>query len=410
MQSISRQISPLPFLLIYSLLPGISKLLDSRIIFLANAPIILYIVARSKLVISVPTIVAGLYIFFSLAQTLVLILFGAGDATSALTASYMYLLPILGIYSATSWSAEEFLLAVLRVAVVHAVLGILLYNIIPLPGPLADAAFKLKEGVFQFRMASVSGSIVFGILMVAGLICACYFERKTGKPLYFGVVLLLYLCVILSQQRSAWGVSTLFMGWHFARSIKSIIKVGLVSVIAFLALNVLLGEQIPELGAFFDQRIAATLGQGGSDSGNIVTERSHMWTNAIAVFSQNPMGIGIGQGGWIAYTQDVNQEIVVTDGDYFHILLESGIYGLVCYALLISVIYRIFLVRQAPMHLKYLACIPVGATLQMVGSNLTELYFTNFLLWASIGLASKEYLVLIGRRSGGKIAAIVSYP
>ena len=113
-----------------------------------------------------------------------------------------------------------------------------------------------------------------------------------------------------------------------------------------------------------------------------------MWLTAIENFKSNPLGLGAGQGGWISYIQDVNTSIVVTDGDYFRILLESGIFGIIVFIYLIGIIILRF-IRKRESGIKYFYWFSIASGMQMVGSNITELYYANFAFWIALGLNHK---------------------
>jgi O-antigen ligase len=113
-----------------------------------------------------------------------------------------------------------------------------------------------------------------------------------------------------------------------------------------------------------------------------------MWLNALEQFKKNIFGLGAGQGGWISYIHDVNTNIVVTDGDYFRILLESGIFGIIVFCYLIGIVLLRF-IRNGDSKVKYFYWFSVASGIQMVGSNITELYYANFAFWLALGLNHK---------------------
>jgi hypothetical protein len=97
----------------------------------------------------------------------------------------------------------------------------------------------------------------------------------------------------------------------------------------------------------------------------------------------------MGQGGWIAYLQNVNLELVVTDGDYFRLLIEGGIIGSFTFLLIIfNPTFKFFKKTTHP-EIKYSLWVTIALCLQMVGSNISELYFSNFLFWLTLGLNYK---------------------
>jgi len=389
-------------LLIYSLLPGIVKLFDIKEIFLLNVPILIYLAFDARVNIYPVVIISAAYIAFSLLQSIIMMAFGASEVASTLTSFYMYLLPFVGIISLRRFDVIDMFKLVAWIAFIHALIGIFIFGFIELPSWLGEVSARLREGVFPFRMASVSGSIGFGILCTMGLICSTYLARRPQGSFFMVISLILFFSIILSQQRSAWIVAILFLVWHFSQSIfKNLPFLILILVTAsILILN--LQSIDPEIGNFFIDRVTSSIGADGDS--NIVSERSHMWATSFNNFISNPIGLGLGQGGYIAQTLGVNLNIVVTDGDYFRIMQESGMAGLLYYISIIFLITKSFLTEKNT-EFKYLLWIPISSLIQMIGSNLTEFYFTNYMFWIFIGAALnkpqklREFLSAMGDRS-----------
>lgn len=105
-------------------------------------------------------------------------------------------------------------------------------------------------------------------------------------------------------------------------------------------------------------------------------------------FVQNPLGVGVGQVGQVAsrYTSDENFYNIVPDGDYFRILSEYGIPSIFLYGYIIASLVIVLVFRRED-DKKNIALIAIisGFLIQMIGSNISEFYFTNFLYWVLFG-------------------------
>jgi hypothetical protein len=350
-------------------------------------------------------VVLLIYMMHTLLLTAFLMAIGSASETSGYTSFYMYILPMLGFFIGAKLNRDGIARAFFNVALVHAVLGLLFYDFFALPGQLSTIVAKMKDGVFQFRMASVSGSIVFGAIMVYGLISSAYLYEKQRNKFYMIMMIVFLLCSILSQQRSAWGCSILFCLWYFSNNIKERWPYLLLMVVILVSGVNYVAYVSPELLDFLILRFTGSFG-GDSNDVTIVNERSHMWLTAIDHFILNPFGLGAGQGGWISYTQDVNIDIVVTDGDYFRLLLESGIPGVLVFIYLLGAILLSF-IRDNRSEASYMYWLTIGSALQMVGSNITELYYANFAFWLALGVNHQlKRHMTVRRQSKFKVSAL----
>ena len=371
-------------LFIYSFLPGFAKILDYKEIFLFNIPLIIYFTLMSRLKWSIITLATLFYVLFSLFYSSFLMSLELNNVDSTITSFYIYLLPFIGVISFRGVNHVDFLRILSFIALAHAILGFIIFGFYEIPAPFNTISNKLLEGVFPFRMASVSGSIGFGALCTMGFISSIYLSRHFQCFTYKAVALILFFAVIFSQQRSAWIVTFLFLIWHFSQSFfKSLPFLIFLAISSSLAI-IFLQDIDSRLIDFLIDRFTGSVTDDGDL--NIVSERSHMWTRAFKTFLSNGFGIGLGQGGYVAQTLGVNLDKVVTDGDYFRILQESGIVGLLYFLLLISSIVKKFVITSNQ-DLKYMLWIPIATLIQMIGSNLTEFYFTNYLFWISVGMS-----------------------
>jgi O-antigen ligase len=314
---------------------------------------------------------------------MILVSMGYADQISAYTSFYMYVLPIAGFFIADRFHPDVIMRSLLNVALFHGILGFLFFELFGFANFIGDIAIKFTSGVFQYRMASVSGSIVFGATMVYGLIAAAYFYNNTKNRIYLLFASFITICALLSQQRGAWLASILFFCWVILKNRAQSLKIAFPIFLLIIPSLYFMVNFFPELYDFLMKRINETL--GNTDSLNIIDERSHMWFGAIQQFQLNPMGIGVGQGGWISYLQEVNSAVIVTDGDYLRIALESGIIGILFYTYIIGFAISRFMFKYDGNQI-YFCWLATATAVQMLGSNITELYYINFAFWLALGI------------------------
>jgi O-antigen ligase len=90
--------------------------------------------------------------------------------------------------------------------------------------------------------------------------------------------------------------------------------------------------------------------------------------------------------GQIAARYEINPLLkIVPDGDYLRIASELGIIGILFYIILFLLLFFSFFNLNANKKRFILISLLVGYSFQMIGSNITEFYFTNFIYWIIIG-------------------------
>jgi O-antigen ligase len=378
-------------ILVYSLLPGFAKIANNRELFLISAPIIIFIFSREY---NIPKSPLTPWVFFfalySLVYTALLILLGFADFDAFLTSVFISVMPILGFFSFRKTKSIEIIYMVSVVAFIHALIGILIYGFLPLPGFIENIALILKDGLFQFRMSSVSGSIVFSSVCMLGLICSIYIFMFYQRSIFLFISIILIFGIVMSQQRGAWIASAGFLGWHLFKIKNSNYIFILFLALALVMMPTILSSLDPDYFDFVANRLEESVGNSGET--NIITERSHMWLTALDSLVEMPLGSGLGQGGYVAHLSNVNLGFVVTDGEYFRVLQETGLIGIVCYLALICLCILSFF-RTYKVQNKYLIMLFLAPAVQMIGSNLTELYFIGYLIWVLLGMLAREQLI-----------------
>ncbi|WP_044365144.1 O-antigen ligase family protein [Vibrio fluvialis] len=374
-------------LLLYSLLPGLSKIFDSSIFFALNLLIILILFYRGsydKLNIN-RLAFSAVFLMLLIFQIFVSFISNSNFMFESFYSSfYIWIIPILGIYLADIYDKDELCKAMVKVSIVHSLIGFVIYGFFPLPSFLQFYANKLLEGVAYFRMSSVAGSLIFSSIVSCGFNCHIYLMHEKVKSsninyLDWITLVLLFLAVLLSLQRSAW-IAILPALLLFTLSNKkvfifiSIISVPIFTLISWFVFN----------NDFYYTRLMTLF----SSDYNPVDERFGIWLNGIEQFSNNIFGLGIGQSGQFAYKAGVSIKHYITDGDYIKIVSEGGLIFLFFYLLISLNVIRVFFkkIKYDLLGSSFLLFIVTGFYLQMIGSNISEYYFVNFVFWVFIGV------------------------
>jgi O-antigen ligase len=240
-------------------------------------------------------------------------------------------------------------------------------------------------------MSSVSGSLGFSPLMLIGFNVLLVYnfnpqsEYIKSNLLYLIIFL---ICLILSLQRSAWLGAIISVLLVLIRQILKLkfnffkIFLILLPLIFFFSVTILLLNSdlldVPQIDFFSERKESFT---GAAD------ERSEMWASGFRNFINFPLGVGLGQIGLVpTFIDSKNYYSGVTDGDYIKILSETGFISILFFAFLfLSLFYTLLNIHKISNRLFALLLIIVGFSIQMIGTNISELYFVNYTYWLFLG-------------------------
>ncbi len=375
------------FLLLYSLLPGIYKILGNQLLMLGCLPIIVYMLYRWRSEIriyKIDTIFLLLIIYLGL-QSVAWMLFPNVNKTGIAMGIFMDIIPMAGYVLAKGMDFKYFAQVLIRVIFVHCIIGIILYPPFRITSASNPIVNTLVEGVAFGRMASVSGSLGFGNLLMTGFILSFFFARR-----YLPLML---ICLIFSAQRSAW-VGGFFVLIVYVLGLLKNFKLAKVFSFILVAIVLVLG-----IFWFVDSILGIDLGFITSRFSELTTagsERDFLWKAGIDNFKSYPLGVGVGQVGQIASRADGAESAfaLVPDGDYFRVLSEFGIVGGLYYAITLFFFFLILLfVKLTTISQQAIVALMGGNLIQMIGSNVSEFYFTNFIYWIVFGY----FFILVGK-------------
>lgn len=367
---------------LYSLLPGIYKVLDNQLMMLGSIPIVLYLLykTRKQYVIYKKDLIFIFLFIYILLQSLLWVGFLPVNDMGLAMGLFLNVFPMLGFFISRGVDFDFFSEALIKVVIIHCIIGILLYPFFGIYQLLpADIVSSLSEGILYGRMTSVSGSLGFSSLMLMGFVLSFFLNKKYLPLIVF--------CLVFNAQRSAWVAAFLAMCIHFFFLSKRFELKKVFGYIFFISIFVLLGGYFVVQYIDFDIDFLLSRFQTVNFD-EASSERSNQWENGIENFMQNPLGVGVGQVGQVAarYTTDENLYHIVSDGDYFRILSEYGIFSIFLYGYIILSLIKVFIFhRVADEKVVALIAIICGFLVQMIGSNISEFYFTNFLYWMFFG-------------------------
>jgi membrane protein len=363
--------------LLYSLLPGIYKILGNQMIMLFSIPIVLillYLTRKSYKPLKID-VVFIIFFCYVILQSILWMCSPWVNKIGILMGMYLNIFPMLGFFISRGIEFKVFKSIILNIVLIHCILGIILYPFFRIVDAGSPLVKSLTEGVAYGRMSGISGSLIFGNLIMIGFIMS-FFTRKMFLPL-------IAFCLLFNAQRSAWLAAASSILIYLLYLLKNLRIKKILTYTIFILVFVIIGISLISNYINFD--IDFMLSRLDS-VGNASSERQEQWVSGLKNFISYPLGTGVGQVGHVAARFEAASSIynIVPDGDYFRILSEYGMIGGLFYMFVISSVFLSFIFIKKMDKIVVLALI-TGYLIQMVGSNISEFYFTNFVYWFIFG-------------------------
>jgi hypothetical protein len=212
---------------------------------------------------------------------------------------------------------------------------------------------------------------------------AFFFTNKSIKDTI--ILILAAVGLIFAQQRGAWVGGAMVLVLNFVEKIKTgHMKIKQMTLIRGLVI-IILGAVLIGAGIFrVDSLTSRYEDQLGEQA---IGERQSQWEDGLDNMIKYPFGTGVGQvgqvsrvgSGWSPFNP-------CADGDYPRIFSETGVPGLLFYLFLFFMAGTLFFYSKLDLKaVKTGLFVFIGISAQMIGSNVTEFFFVNFLYWMFIG-------------------------
>ena len=366
-----RQLIIFILLLLYSLLPGIYKVLgNNQLIMLFSIPIVLVLLFFARREYKVIKLDIVFIIFFSyvILQSILWFFSPWVNRMGILMGIYLNIFPMLGFFISRSMDLNVFKDIILYVVLVHCIIGIVLYPFFGIVNANSPIVKALTEGVAYGRMSSVAGSLIYGNLMLIGFIISFFTKRK-----YLPLIL---FCLIFNDQRSEWLAAKFSILIYLLFLLKSSrVKTFITYIMSFLLAAIMIIFLISNYIDFDTDFMLARFTSIGEAS----SERDGQWVSGIENFISYPLGTGVGQVGHVAvrYEEATSVYKGVPDGDYFRLLSEYGFIGGLFYLFIILSVFISFIYMKRVDKI-FIVTLIAGNLIQMIGSNISEFYWIIF--------------------------------
>lgn len=389
-------------LIFYSLAPGFSKVLEESLFFVFGLiSFILYIIICRGMQKNHGKGVVFLYLslFLILFNSVFISIFTYFYENVSMQSIFYgfstFLLPIFLGFTLSKYVNDKVLEDIKLVGIINCAVAIIIYPSFYFlyPHSVSDIFSKITEGVAAYRLSSVSGSLGFGPLVIMTLCLALWSLHKHSTILKYIVVSFVFLCAALNMQRSVW-LSCLFICFFYIFFIRGGFKKAMKFYLVILLSSFFLFSFISSAHNDFEQVLEDRFSSLSGSSVNPIDERSEQWLGLIDNIKRFPTGTGVGQVGQVNRQVESNLNVAyIYDGDYFRIISEMGFSG---FLLLFFVIFspivlfskKIISSRiRNQLFLNFHFCILVCFLIQMIGTNITEMYYVNSLIWTFVFLA-----------------------
>lgn len=207
------------------------------------------------------------------------------------------------------------------------------------------------------------------------------FKYKAIKPF---MLVVFAVALLLTMQRGAWIVG--IVGLLASVGISAILeKKGFKEIFVYALFGVLLVYSIfffvdhymsDEFLKHFQMRLEKF------DVNTMSNERSYQAEAALALLLDYPLGFGLGAAGIKAAAYNL---AIVPDNNLLRILLETGIYGMVAFAIL-----NVKAFLQGLKHRYYYMVVVVLLFLaHSLGSSVLDFYYSSFVYWYILGFLNR---------------------
>lgn len=349
----------------------------------------------------------ALYILYSISSALTIIATNNSHPQLYFLGLHMTVIPMI-LYFAAKKSKQHndyYLKSIWFVGLIHTTIGFFIYKpFLEFVHPSISVRLMELSTIISnkiednwglaIRMRSVLDSLSFGSIASVTVILSFYFLRKNQTLLKYTTLIASIIAVLFSGQRSAWAGTTLmvlilvlFQGK--AKVIKDLFVVSSIVAILLISIITILPDNILN---FIYTRFEDIVFARNIDA-SAVSTRLDQWKLGIRYFVEYPFGYGTGTLGHKS-VQYVT--CGVYDGNYFKIMAETGIVGIVCFIFIIIIDVALFvkmlLAKKADSDTTVLFCILLLYFLQAIGSNVWDLYYINVVFWIIQGLFAKTFI------------------
>jgi O-antigen ligase len=269
-------------------------------------------------------------------------------------------------------SHEEYTNRILVSNIIILGVGVILFILRP------DFYTKILTNNPYYRMESYLGSSMpignIAAVSIPLLFLNLFRYSKLRKTILFIIIL---SGLILSMQRSAWiaGLFALFFSLiiylNKKLNLKKVLVVYSIIFIMVLVVPVVFNTFVPD---YFQAHLYRRL---ETFDISMFTSRTDQWRTAIDIFLKYPLGYGLGSAGHKSAVLGIN---IVPDGNYFRILVETGLIGFVAF-----VIFNIQGLLNAWVKNKYIFIALLIYLMQAIGTNVLDLIYSSFIYWFLLG-------------------------
>lgn len=235
-----------------------------------------------------------------------------------------------------------------------------------------------------YRFGSYVGSLILGSVVAVSISILFICKDKISKIMKLVFALIISVTLVLTMQRGAWiagSISAVLCFLIYLKTEKrkplSIVGGVLIVVLSVAFIYFIYQNYFTDnFKMYFEQRLNNT-----TTTMDVITSRDYQWKDAISVFTEYPLGFGLGAAGNKASAYGLQ---IVSDGNYFRILAELGIFGFLSFV----VVNVKAIIRSYKKNEPYYAVLLITFLLHAIGTNVFDFYYSSFIYWFALGYIS----------------------
>lgn len=229
-----------------------------------------------------------------------------------------------------------------------------------------------------YRMESyMDSSMHVGNIAAVSIPIYFYNLKRFNKIQSISFALIILVGLVLSMQRSAWVVGAIVLVVSVCAYLLKRLNLDIVLKSYFIVIIIVVGILLFIKFVLPESFEAHILRRFDTFDISMITSRSGQWKTAFDLFLEHPLGLGLGSAGHKTAAEGI---YIVPDGNYFRILVETGIFGFLSF-----VYFNIQGLKHSWKKEKYIFLIFIIFLLQAIGTNVFDLMYSSFVYWFLLG-------------------------
>ncbi len=179
-------------------------------------------------------------------------------------------------------------------------------------------------------------ALILGITLIFLVFCYPYLKNNKFRNISILLIAVAYILTFSRSNILAMVIVTIFIAWRYIPHKRELIIASIVLVIVAIIIGVIQGQN----GILYE--MVTWIKDSLSFKESSAAGRSGRWLTALLAVLRNPLGIGFGHVGSVAYQAGVVENYYSCENSYLAMLLDTGWLSAVLYiGLMVSMAYTV---------------------------------------------------------------------